>query len=156
MFITNGYKASALKYKDKENNPWKMKHINTWGEEKMKFTKYYSTEHPHKVVNDLCDLYVSYGSSQFQYRDNKKNVQTSGYSQLEEFKTKFTPTVLVGHDLINEKDREYAAAGIQIYQKNHSRNNNLMGGKIYRKKTRREKKNKKVKKSKKLRKMKIA
>lgn len=79
----DGFQACAVKHKNKETNPWKGKHIKSW--KFLDFKKFYSTEEPHIVVNKQCDMYVSFGSTAFQYRDPEKKKETSCYSQLMSF-----------------------------------------------------------------------
>ena len=83
------YKMAALKHKKDKTNPWKEKHVDTWHQ--MEFDKYYTTQEPHNVVNSLCDMYVSYGSTNFQYKDDDETskIETSGYSQLQEVKAQY-------------------------------------------------------------------
>ena len=71
------YKFMALK---KNKNSWKNKHVKTW--KPLKFKKYYTlNKEPHIITNNLCNMYISYGSKLFKYKNNTKEL-TSGYKQL--------------------------------------------------------------------------
>jgi len=79
------YHMCALKYKKDTENPWKQKHINSWNG--IKFHKLYNYIEPHILSNKMCNMYVSYGSANFQYKDDDPSKgETSGYAQLKEFK----------------------------------------------------------------------
>lgn len=78
----------SLKLKKDDTNPWKQKHLWSWKE--IDFGKYYTDIEPHIENNKLCDIYVSYGSSNFKFRDDDKlKGETSGYLQLKEFKKRY-------------------------------------------------------------------
>tara|TARA_B100001093_G_scaffold156689_1_gene149306 strand:+ start:2601 stop:3203 length:603 start_codon:yes stop_codon:yes gene_type:complete len=103
----DNYQLVALKYKKDNTNPWKQKHLDTWYS--MTFTKLYDTVEPHIIFNRVCDMYVSYGSTQFQYKDDDANRdETSGYSQLQEFKQIYNPQVIYNDENM----------GFEIYAKN--------------------------------------
>tara|TARA_E500000178_G_scaffold325954_1_gene353747 strand:+ start:296 stop:892 length:597 start_codon:yes stop_codon:yes gene_type:complete len=100
------YYMFGLKHK-KEDNPWKDKHVNTW--RMMEFTKLYNIIEPHKLFNTLCNMYISYGSTNFKYKnDNPCNVETSGYLQLYDFKNNYNLNILYND----------AVLGFEIYSKN--------------------------------------
>lgn len=102
----NNYQLVALKHKKDNSNPWKQKHLDTWYA--MTFTKLYDTVEPHVIFNRVCDMYVSYGSTMFQYKDDDPNRdETSGYSQLQEFKRIYNPQVVY----------DDANLGFEIYTK---------------------------------------
>jgi len=80
-----GYFMSAVKFRNNRLRPWKQKHLDSWKD--MKFIKYFSNIEPHILTNDICDIYISYGSTKFKFKEDKiSNGKTSGYSQLKEFR----------------------------------------------------------------------
>ena len=130
-----GFTTCAVKYK-KKNNPWKKKHTNTWLPLKIDHILFYNDE-PHIIVNDLCNMYISYGSTNFRYKDDiKEKGETSGYKQLTEFKEIYDIKELFNDD----------GYGIEIYIKQPK----LSGGKKKRtkKKVNKKKRTKKVNKKK--------
>ena len=100
------YSLMAIKLKKDKKKPWKVKHLMTWNN--IDFDKYYSKIEPHIETNRLCNMYVSYGSSNFKFRDdNKSKGETSGYSQLKDFKKNYKLK-----KIIDDKD-----IGFQVYLK---------------------------------------
>jgi len=102
----SGFILVALKFK-KDNNPWKQKHVNTWNG--MYFHKLFDNFEPHTIFNKICNMYISYGSTQFQFKDDDPiKGETSGYSQLQEFKQMYNVNTLYENNRI----------GFEIYFKN--------------------------------------
>ena len=121
------FTTCAVKYK-KKDNPWKKKHTDTWFPLEID-NILFSNEEPHIIVNNLCNMYISYGSTNFQYKDDViEKGETSGYKQLTEFKENYDIEEIFNDD----------GFGIEIYIKQPK----LLGGKKKRTKKRTKKKNK--------------
>lgn len=80
-----GFSISAVKFRNNKLRPWKQKHLDSWGD--IKFIKYFSETEPHILINDICDIYISYGSTKFKFKEDKiSKGETAGYAQLKEFR----------------------------------------------------------------------
>jgi hypothetical protein len=96
---TGEYVMCAVKYKKDGENPWKQKHVDSWNG--MQFNKLYDCIEPHIITNKVCNMYVSYGSTIFQYKDDDPiKGETSGYAQLKEFKQNYRLKTLHSNDKI--------------------------------------------------------
>ena len=101
------YSMFALKYKKDNTNPWKQKHVDSWA--KMVFTKLYNNQEPHIINNHLCNMYVSYGSTNFKHKnDDVTQDLTSGYYQLQEFNKNYNLNTVYNNNTL----------GFEIYTKN--------------------------------------
>lgn len=93
------YTMCAVKCKKDGENPWKQKHVDTWNG--MQFNKLYDYIEPHIITNKVCNMYISYGSTIFQYKDDDPSKgETSGYAQLKEFKQNYRLKTVYSNDKI--------------------------------------------------------